>query len=194
MLIATNGEVNPPARSPSRISACDYSFDLPTRASFFAHSLRTFLWILPAALLGTSSTKTTPPVKYLCLATLLFIHSWISSELAAPSDVSRTYARGYSWAPKESRTPTTPASAMAGWVRRTASSSAGATWRPETLMSSYEKRSVPAYGSTVGREFHLQSIHNVEPPPLVIDSHIPTPQPAALEHGLPRGLFVLPIP
>ena len=114
----------------------DYSFDLPTRASFFAHSLRTFLWILPAALLGTSSTKTTPPVRYLCLATLLFIHSWISSELAAPSDVSRTYARGYSWAPKESCTPTTPASAMAGWVRRTASSSAGATWRPETLMSS----------------------------------------------------------
>ena len=139
---------NPDAHSPPtekliHLLACHphlrpihYNFDLPTCPSFFAHSLRTFLWILPAALLGTSSKKTTPPVRYLCFDTLPFIHSWISSELAAPSDLSSTYARGYSWAPKDSCTPTTPASSMAGWVRRIASSSAGATWRPETLMSS----------------------------------------------------------
>ena len=114
-----------------------YSFALPNCPFFFAHSRRTFLWILPAALLGTSLTNTTPPVKYLCLATLPLIQPWISSELAIPSGLSVTYARGCSWAPNESWTPTTPASAMAGCVRRMASSSAGATCRPETLMSSW---------------------------------------------------------
>ena len=119
------------ARSPA-----PHSFGLPICPFLFAHSLRTFRWIFPAALLGTSLTKTTPPVRCLCFATLVLIQPCISSELVMPSGLSTTYARGCSCAANESETPTTPASAMAGCVRRTASSSAGATWRPETLMSS----------------------------------------------------------
>ena len=68
-----------------------HSFDLPSCPSpILAHSLSVFRWIFPAALLGTSSTKTTPPVKYLCLATLVLIHSRSSCSLAAPLDLSWT--------------------------------------------------------------------------------------------------------
>lgn len=104
--------------------------------AFFAHSLNTFLTIFPLANFGTSSTKTIPPWNHLCFATRGFTHSWISSGVTFPlaESCSTTYPRGNSssWTVM----PTTAASAIEGWVKRRASSSAGATCRPETLISS----------------------------------------------------------
>lgn len=67
-------------------------------ASRFAHSRITLRWILPLANLGTSSTKMTPPVSRLCLATRVSIQLWISSGVTLPLEASwmATYARGFS--------------------------------------------------------------------------------------------------
>lgn len=48
-------------------------------ASLLAHSLITFLCILPLANFGTSSIKTTPPPSRLCLATREVIHFSMST-------------------------------------------------------------------------------------------------------------------
>lgn len=95
---------------------------------------------------------TTPPVRRLCFETFCAIQAWIWDWVSEGSvgvvgvfvggggggaALSVMYARGYSCAPKEDCRPTTPASAMEGCVRRRASSSAGATWWPETFISSW---------------------------------------------------------
>ena len=55
-----------------------HSLAFPALVSFLAHSFITFRCIFPAGLFGIVSTNTTPPVKYLYLATLSSIQVCMS--------------------------------------------------------------------------------------------------------------------
>jgi len=88
--------------------------------------------------------------------------------------------------------PKTPASAIAGCVRRTAPRSAGATWKPETLISSYHVL-VSRRGTLKEGGFHFKPIHNPEPPSLIAYSYVSSLQPASLQHRLCGRSLVLPM-
>lgn len=107
-------------------------------------SLNARLITFPVGPLGNAATNLTPPVSRLVLCTRAAIQVSISrarvdssESVAVLGKVSRrtTKARGCS-VPLGLEIPTTAASRTAGWVRRSASSSAGATWKEETLMRS----------------------------------------------------------
>lgn len=112
---------------PSSFSTCG--------ASLFAQSRINFRCIFPDWSFGTSLTKATPPTSCLCLATFVFIQSWICFGVTLPLEPScrATYALGYS--SSLIVTPTAAASAISSCSSRTASSSAGATCSALTLIS-----------------------------------------------------------
>ena len=161
--------------------------------SFFAHSLMIFLRIFPLADLGTSSTRATPPTKCLCLATLVLTQSWISFSPTFPFDgsFSTTYALGHS----SSCTvmPTTAESATASCSNSAASSSAGATCKPLTLMSSWSHISITSPWS-LGPGTHLLPIHDIEHFPLVHHGNIPRFQPSLAIYRIRRRSIISPIP
>src|SRR5690242_20349282 len=101
----------------------------------FSRSLRNLLRILPDGDLGISSINSTPPVIHLYRAFVFSTCFWISRAIilslsSSPTDGDlTTNALGTSPA-LSSGIWMTAQSLTAGWVRRWASSSAGATWWP----------------------------------------------------------------
>ena len=102
-------------------------------------SLNSLLKIFPLGFFGILSTHITPPLKYLNLTTFPSTNFCTSSFPPSPSNEPgclTTHAIGTS-SPSPSGIPITATSAMPGCSRSKASSSAGATWLPRTLMSSF---------------------------------------------------------
>lgn len=115
-----------------------YSFALKSplsTTSVFARSRSALRRILPEGFFGIASRNTTPPVIHLCRVHFPSIHLTTSSAVNDTFGFRTTYARGRSSPAHDS--PITAASATAGCSSRMPSSSAGATCRPRTLMSSF---------------------------------------------------------
>src|ERR1700675_2864860 len=73
---------------------------------------------------------------FLCGATRAATNSMISSGLAGSFNTTNAFGTS---SPSSSSTPITATSAMLGWESSSASSSAGATWNPLYLMSSFNR-------------------------------------------------------
>lgn len=120
---------------------------LATLAFFASAAAKSRSWrrrILPAADLGITPMRTTPPRSCLWFETLPAIHFsisfasfWPSGEDCFSPPAGTMYARGTSVPRSSSWTPMTPTSLTLGWERRRPSSSAGGTWKPLYLMSSF---------------------------------------------------------
>lgn len=135
-----------------------HSFAVNFFTSFLARSRSSLRRILPEGFLGIASIKTTPPVMRLMAVTFPSMNLIISSAVAPWSGFNTIYARGRSssllisdqlfsflvepkWIKTYTDTPMTATSATAGCSNSSPSSSAGATWLPLTLISSYSQAS-----------------------------------------------------
>lgn len=123
------------SKFPSFYNFAPCCFPFPA-ISFRYLSLNSRLRIFPEGDFGMTSVNTTPPFNHLWRALFFSMNCWMERRVTA-SESSRpveegsltTQARGTSPA-ASSGMGMTAQSATAGWSRRAASSSAGATWRP----------------------------------------------------------------
>uniref|UniRef100_A0A182NR51 ATP-binding cassette sub-family B member 10, mitochondrial n=1 Tax=Anopheles dirus TaxID=7168 RepID=A0A182NR51_9DIPT len=94
--------------------------------------------ILPEAFFGILSMKVTPPSSRLYTATFSAINAFNASSVTRAPGFGTTNARGTSPA-TGCGIPTTAASATDSCERSNSSSSAGGTWKPFTLISSFSR-------------------------------------------------------
>ena len=135
-------------------------------SSIFDHSLNSFFNIFPLAVFGIAPTNLTPAVNHLNLANLSRTHRPSSSSVTpilSPTPLNSsffltTYALINSPTSSFPGIPMTAASRTSGCCKRIASISAGATWKPRTLIISRRRSMIyhsPSLSFVLLRTFRL---------------------------------------